>query len=162
MNQVFKNGKLYPTIKNPSQLVQLCMQNVNERQQALLKKYGLDQLKAYSINEDKGTMTFILKDDSTHEFDIVPIGVWNSKANQWAWAWANSENGAVLYARSAALKGLSDIIESTDFTEALIECDAHKSQMISCIATEYIGGNGRFIAPQGDYRMHFIIMEYKA
>ena len=69
--------------------------------------------------------------------------------------------GVNLYAKSAALKGLSEIINSTDFTEPVIDCDAHKSQMISVIATEYIGGIGRFIAPQGDFRLHFILLKKK-
>lgn len=162
MNPVFKNGKLNPIITKPSQLVQLCMENVEEKQKKLLKKYKLDQLKAYGIDEEHGTLRFILKDDSQLEFEVVPVGVWNSKENQWIWAWANaSMSGAVLYAKSAALKGLSDIIESEDFTESVISCDGNKSQMISVIATEYMGGIGRFVAPQDDFRLHFILLKKK-
>ena len=43
MKPVFNKGQLNPTITTPSQLVKLCTENVNERQQALLKKYKLDQ-----------------------------------------------------------------------------------------------------------------------
>lgn len=161
MNPVFKNGKLNPTITQPSKLVQLCMANVNERQTKLVKKYKLDELKAYGINEEKGTLRFILKDDTEHEFDAVPIGVWNAKENKWVWAWSNASMGAALYAKSAALKGLSEIIDSSDFTEPVIDCDGHKSQMISVIATEYLGGLGRFIAPQDDFRLHFVLLKKK-
>lgn len=161
MKPVFNKGQLNPTIATPSQLVKLCTENVNERQQALLKKYKLDQLKAYGIDEEKGTLRFLLKDDSSHEFEAVPAGVWNAKENKWVWSWSNSSMGVNLYAKSAALKGLSEIINSTDFTEPVIDCDAHKSQMISVIATEYIGGIGRFIAPQGDFRLHFILLKKK-
>ena len=41
MKPVFNKGQLNPTITTPSQLVKLCTENVNERQQALLKKYKL-------------------------------------------------------------------------------------------------------------------------
>lgn len=159
MHLIFKNGKLNPKITKPSQLVQLCMENMNEKQTDLLKKYQLDQLKGYTIVEEQGLLRFLLKDDSQIDFEVVPVGVWNASTEQWAWSWANSDNGAILYARSAALKGLSNIIESTDFTETVISCDAHHSQMISCIAVEYLGGIGRFVAPQGDFRLHFALMK---
>lgn len=159
MNPVFKNGKLNPTITLPSKLVELCMKNVNERQTKLLKKYKLDELKAYGINEEKGTLRFVLKNDTEYEFEAVPVGVWNTKENKWIWAWANASMGAALYAKSAALKGLSEIIESSDFTEPVIDCDGQKSQMISVIATEYLDGLGRFIAPQDDFRLHFVLLK---
>ena len=161
MKPVFNQGKLHPTIRNTNQLIQQCNENVAERQQALVKKYKLDQLKSYGIDEEQGTLNFKLKDDTQLEFEAAPIGVWNSKENQWVWAWSNSSMGVSLFAKSAALKGLSDIIESEDFTEPVISCDANKSQMISIIATEYIGGLGRFIAPQGDFRLHFIPLKKK-
>lgn len=161
MKQVFKQGKLNPTITSPSLLLQLCTENVTEKQQALVKKYNLDQMKAFDIDEEKGTLQFILKNDTQLEFEAVPVGVWNSKEHQWVWAWANGSMGVSFYAKSAALKGLSNIIESADFTEPVISCDAHKSQMLSLIATEYIGGLGRFIAPQGDFRLHFILLKKK-
>lgn len=157
MHIIFKNGKLNAKIRTTNQLVQLCMENVTERQNAMLKEYHLDQLKGYSIDEEKGILRFKLKDDTTLEFEAAPIGVWNSESNQWAWSWANSDNGAILYARAAALKGLSNIIESTDFTEAVVDCDAHRSQMISCMAVEYLGALGRFVAPQGPFRLHFAL-----
>ena len=159
MTPVFKNGKLNPIIKNPDKMIQLCMQNVGERQNALVKQYHLDQLKGYALDEDKGTLRFLLNDESQLEFEVVPAGVWNSKTNQWIWGWSSSEMGAALFARSASLKGLSNIIDSTDFTDAIIDCDANKSQMISVLATEFLGGSGRFIAPQGDFRMHFVLMK---
>ena len=117
MKPVFNKGQLNPTITTPSQLVKLCTENVNERQQALLKKYKLDQLKAYGIDEEIGTLRFLLKDESTHEFEAVPAGVWNAKENKWVWSWSNSSMGVNLYAKTAALKSLSEIINSTDFTE---------------------------------------------
>ena len=161
MTPIFKNGKLNPKITKPSQLLQLCMENVQEKQTLLLKKYHLDQLKAYGIDEEKGTLRFITSDDSSYEFDAVPVGVWNSKENQWIWGWANSGSGAVLYARSAALKGLQDIIEANDFSQPVISCDGHRSQAFSCIATEYLEGCGRFVAPQGDFRLHFVLLKKK-
>lgn len=159
MHLIFKNGKLNAKITSPSQLVQLCIENVTEMQNALMKEYHLDQTKSFAINEEKATLRFILKDGSDVTFEVAPIGVWNAQSQQWAWSWANSENGVVLYARAAALKGLSNIIDSTDFTEPVISCDAHRSQMISCIAVEYLGGIGRFVVPQGDFRLHFALMK---
>ncbi len=159
MHLIFKNGKLAPNITQTSQLVQLCIENVTELQNALLKEYHLDQLKGYAIDEDNGLLRFKLKDDSRIDFEVAPIGVWNANTQQWVWSWANSDNGAILYARAAALRGLSNIIDSTDFTEPVITCDAHRSQMISCMAVEYLGGIGRFVAPQSDFRLHFALMK---
>ncbi len=159
MTPVFKNGVLNPTITRPSQLVEACIKNVDEKLQKLVKQYHLDQLAAYRIDEEKGTMTFLLKDESEHEFDVVPAGVWNAQSHQWVWSWSNSDMGAGLYAKSTALKKLSDIITAPDFSEPMIVCDAYRSQTLSCIATEYLGGIGRFVAPQGDFRLHFILLK---
>ncbi len=159
MTPVFNQGKLNPKIIKPSQLVEACIKNVDEKLKKLTKDYHLDQFVAYGIDEEKGQLHFKLKDDSVISFDCVPAGVWNAETHQWVWSWSNAENGAVLYARSAALKGLSDIITADDFSQPMTVCDAYRSQALSCIATEYLGGIGRFVAPQGSFRIHFILMK---
>ncbi len=159
MIQVFKNKMLNPTIERPSQLVEACVANVTEKQNALMKKYNLDQVSAYGINEEKGLIRFKLKDNSSITFTCVPAGVWNAETNQWIWSWSNTENNDGLYHRSTELKGLSEIISSDDFTQPIITCDAYRSQALSCIAGEYMDGIGRFVAPQGNFRIHFILLK---
>ncbi len=159
MTIVFKDKMLNPKIISPSQLVEACIANVNEKQNALMKKYNLDQVSAYGINEEKGLIRFKLKDESSITFECVPAGVWNAESHQWVWSWSNTENVNGLYARSAELKGLSEIITADDFSQPMTICDATRSQALSCIATEYLGGIGRFVAPQGDFRIHFILIQ---
>ena len=160
MNIVFKNGQINPKYAQASQLIQACNENVREKQQALLEEYHLDQLKGYKIDEDRGSLKFILNDESTLEFEVIPLGVWNSKSNQWMWSSATANDGAIFFARSSALKKLQDVIVSKDFSEPVISCDGQSSQIFSCIATEYLGGIGRFVAPEGDFRLHFALMKH--
>ena len=161
MNPIFENGFLNPEITKPSQLVQLCIQSVNKKQANILRKYHLDKLKAFSVNEKTSTIRFILEDETTHEYEVIPAGIWNSKENVWIWAWSNSEKGTPMYAKSLQLKNLQNVITAEDFRNPVIKCEAQLSQALSCIATEFLGGVGRFVAPNGDFRVHFVLIKKK-
>jgi len=160
MNYIFRNGKLNPAITAPSQLIQLCMEAVEKRQRSLLKKYELEQLQAYRIDQGQGRLRVFRPDDSYQDFDVAPVGFWNAKEKQWLWAWGSSgQLGPVLLSRGAALKGLGDCISAPDFEQAQFPCDAQRSQIFSTLATEYLGGLGRFVAPNGDLRLHLVLLK---
>lgn len=159
MNLVFKNGKINPKYEKPSQLIQACIENLTEKQKALVESYHLDQLKAFAPDEEKGTLCFALQNGDMVEFDVTPVGIWNSKTNQWVWSWSSGDDNNIFCGRASALKGLQEVIIAPDFSEAVISCDAHNSQILSCVATEFLGGIGRFVAPEGDFRMHFALMK---
>lgn len=157
---VFKNGKLNPLITRPSQLIQICAELTNYKQKQLVKKYNMDQIASYETDDQKGTLNFTLKDGTVHVFDVVPVGILNTNINQWVWCWNEADSGPVFYARACTLKGLQNCISSPDFSEAKIDCDLQKAQAISCIATEYLGGLGRFVAPDEQFRIHFVLMKH--
>ena len=161
MNYIFKNGKLNPAITSPSQLIQLCAESVEKRQSSLLKKYLMEGIKAFRIDQEQGRLEIFRPDDSFQAFEVAPVGFWNAKEQQWLWAWGSTGGllEASLLARGAALRGLGDCISAPDFEQAQFPCDAQRSQIFSILATEYLGGLGRFVAPNGDLRLHLVLLK---
>ena len=158
MNKIFdEHGNLNPSIKDVKQLLGLCMKNTQEKQKYLMKKYDLEHLKSFTVNQTKETILFHTENDEEFEFDAFPAGIWDSEKNEWLWAWANGGFCEGYRRKAHPMKQLGALLNTEDFTNYHMNCDAHFSQALSCLCVEWLGGKGRFVVPKDQFRIHFII-----
>lgn len=158
MTRVFDiYGNINPVVKDVNNLIQLCAENVNEKQKKLVEEYHLDKIAAYRIDEENESLHIKTQDGEEYEFDVIPVGFWNSKENKWLWAWANGGMCEGFRRKAAGLRKLSEVMHSEDFTNHSIDADSNMSQILSYLSVEWLGGIGRFIAPQEDFRIHFVL-----
>lgn len=154
-------GNINPIVTDVNHLLSLCAENMEEKQKALVEQYHLDQMTGYRIDEENETLHIKIKDGEEHEFGVIPVGLWNSKENKWFWAWANGGMCEGFRRKAAALRKLKDVMNSDDFSNASLDADTSMAQTLSYLSVEWLGGIGRFIAPQEDYRIHFVIMHHR-
>ena len=136
-------------------LLRECMSEVEEKNQALAKEYGLGSFEQWDINQEVGELVFSSRGVPKLLCEVVILGSYSNVSETWLWGWANQSLLENLTKDTFKVKeygqklGVSDLIDSkTVVTET-------EAWALGSYACRILDGKGLYKGPTGN---GFILM----
>ena len=125
----------------------LCFQEMGNRQNKLLEEYGLQNYKDFWYSQTSETLQFKTDGKVEIEFEVIQIGSWSSISNSWMWTWANESVTEKTRQKSAKIKELAKITGYDVFSLEAFEAKESSAHQLTAISAYYLNAIGYYIAP---------------
>ena len=149
------------TNKEFERFLQLCHQEVLEKQKYLTDTYQINQYKTYSFSQ--GAKKLTLKAGGNQiEFKVVAIGSWKREDSSWVWAWSNENISEEMRAESKMLQGLAETTKFNIFMQGGFECEEAVARDLAFMAVHHLEAKGVYrIEIDGSYLFLALMDIYK-
>ncbi len=131
--------------------LQLCHQEIFEKQKALTDAYQINDYKNYSFSQTEKKL--ILKnEDKEIAFNVVCIGSWKREDSSFVWAWANEDISEEMREESKRLQGLANTTKFNIFMQGGFECEEAVAKDLAFMAVHHLDAKGIYrIEIDGSY-----------
>lgn len=127
--------------KEFEKFLQLCHQEVLEKQKYLTDAYQINQYKTYSFSQKAKTLTLKTEDKSI-AFKVVCIGSWKNEDSSWVWAWSNENISEEMREEAKCLRELADETKFNVFMQGGFECEQAVAKDLAFMAVHHLGAKG--------------------
>jgi len=131
--------------------LQVCHQDVFEKQKVLTDTYQMNQYKNYSFSQPEQKLT--LKSEGNElSFKVVCIGSWKKEDSSWVWAWANEELSEDMREEAKALQDLAEVTQFNIFKQGGFECEEAVAKDLAFMGVHHLDAKGIYrIEADGSY-----------
>jgi hypothetical protein len=140
--------------------LELCYENLEKKQEILLKEYGIGNgnFQEYWYDQESSKIQFKTDGKVMLEFRVVFIGSWSTKSNTWMWAWANNSMTDGVKSQSSVLKELKLVTGFGIFTEESFNCDEAMAHELAAFSVDHLKAKGMYISPDGKSNLFMALM----
>lgn len=142
-----------------SEFIDKCYEELNNKQQSLLKLYNMGSYDSYWFDQLVKTIQFKSNGEVMLEFKIVCIGTWAHEKNTWMWGWANASFTEEIREDSSKLKGLKQVTGFDAFEKPGFECDEAMAYEAAAMSLHYLNGLGMYRLPGEKSHLFVALME---
>ncbi len=142
--------------------VETANQELDQKQDALMKKFRLGQWEDFWFDQTKGCLQF--KDSKGRvqvEATVTPIGSFSEESGTWQWGWANQSLVEPLRRKSEKLKGLFDRTGIEVFRMKTVKMDEAMAWQTAAMSVSHLGALGCYQIPTGKLRVFVAIDSIK-
>ena len=141
--------------------LQLCHQEVFEKQKVLTDTYQINQYKNYSFSQPEKKLT-LKGEGQTIDFKVVAIGSWKREDSSWVWAWSNENISEEMRAEAKVLQGLAETTKFNIFMQGGFECEEAVARDLAFMAVHHLEAKGVYrIEIDGSYLFLALMDIYK-
>jgi hypothetical protein len=116
---------------------------------------------AWSVDQDKGTITFTSPKGIRATAPVQFIGTYNTLDNTWLWAWANSSLEVALTEHARKVQGYGLEKGYDILTTAKLACPEEQCWELAALACMLAKGQGAYRGPAGTARVFMTFGEVK-
>jgi len=135
----------------------VCYQEIGNRQKKLLELYDLQNYKDFWYSQTTETLQFKTDGKVEIEFEVIQIGSWSSISDSWMWAWANDSVTEKTKQKSGKIKELAEITGYDVFSLEAFEAKESIAHQLTAISAYYLNAIGYYIAPIEELKLFFAL-----
>jgi hypothetical protein len=138
--------------------VQTCGDELEAKQAALEKQFGLGRHSRWAYDGKTGVLTFATEQSETAvEAEATQLGSYSVNTNTWRWAWANSSVHESERMKSAKLKSLYERTGMDVFKNEGFDADEQMAWEVTAMGVHELGALGCYRGPAEHLHVFFAI-----